>query len=196
MDIKSNKGISLVEVIVTVAIIGIIMAPISLVFITSYTNFINESDKAAAEQFAREVLYGNGITSYGVIGDLERSDAKASDIILEGGTTTSSSISIPYKYLDEHNNEHAIIKKYSLDSGRNILNYSDVSSSGDYFKGEKSTSGKEVKIIDFVAGIKAKGSEINSIKTNAVIIEVSVTVETGKSGPVRLESSYRINVDN
>lgn len=187
MDIKSNKGLSLVEVIVTVAIIGIIMTPISLVFITSYTNFINESDKAAAEQFAREVLYGKGITSYGVIGDLERSDAKPGDVKIVGGAITSSSIIIPCTYG---------IKQYSLDSDKNMLIYSDASGSGDYFKGEKSTSGKEVKIIDFVAGIKVKGSEINSIKTNAEIIEVSVTVETGKSGPVRLESCYRINVDN
>ena len=197
MDIKSNKGISLVEVIVTVAIMAIIIVPVSMVFITSYTNFISESDKTTAEQCAREVLYGKGITSYGVIGDLERSNAKSSEIsVINNDATSSSSITIPYT----DDKGYKGIKEYIFKDG--ILNFKDynTTNSEDFFKDEKS-SNKDINVIGFSAEMKQKGTDIDTdpsketiINTN--IIKITVTVKCGRSGQIKLESSYRINVED
>ena len=190
MDIKSNKGISLVEVIVTVAIMAIIIVPVSMVFITSYTNFISESDKAAAEQCAREVLYGKGINSYGVMGDLERSNASGNRITFEDQSETGKYRTIKIK-------ESADTKKYRFDKDNLVLYYDDGSGNEkDFFYQEFSSNNHQVKVIDFVVEKKSKGSVIDKVEIDTDVIIISTTVSCGENGKVKVESSYRINVED
>lgn len=210
MDIKSKKGATLVEVVAAVAIMAIIMLPISLVFTTAYTNFIGESDKAEAQQCAREVLYGKGINSYGVMGDLERSNATATNdfIKIKDPIDTSNpdkggrSISITevtaagtgqtkiYYYMQDATTLIWKLKyKIIAPDGINVI--SDI----DYFADEKSSNDKEVNVTGFEAAKIAKGTIIDTttgIKTDTDVINITVTVTCGSSGSITLESSYRI----
>ncbi len=86
MIIKAEKGATLTEVIITVALLMIIMAPISLIFVTAYSSYIEENDKAAAQQGAREILYGNSINFHGILGELERSGAASKDVLIDDVT--------------------------------------------------------------------------------------------------------------
>ncbi len=188
MNIKSNKGLTLVEVIVTVAIMGIIIAPISLVFTTAYTNFNGESDKVAAQQGARDILYGKGIDSYGnrsygIMGDLERSSAKANNITIEDiiEPNKGRSISMPGTIIDKTSlKEKAVTKKYSYIDG--VLYYDNDTSNSNPVKyiDQKSSTNKAVIVSDFSAE-----------KIDNKLITISVTVTCG-DGEITLESSYRI----
>jgi len=205
MDMKSKKGVTLVEVVTAVAIMAIILVPVSLVFTTAYSNFTVQSDKVTAQQSARQVLFGKNVNlcgiMNGIMGDLERSDAASSKIdIGDGSTTTASSISIHYK--DDTGKSGT--KKYSLNG--NKLDYSDSNikpsnpssprgGSVDYFNGEKSPNDKEVNVTDFVV------EKVNKItdtptgtdkKTDTDLIRITVTVLCGRSGDITLQSSYRI----
>jgi len=188
MDIKSKKGASLVEVIAAIAIMAIIMVPISLVFTTAYSSFIGQSDKVAAQQSAREVLYGKGMSSYGVMGDLERSNVPSGEITI-GGT----SVLIPFTEV-VGGVEVTGFKKYSFDGS--VLYYEETGKSVvDYFDSETSSNGSEVRVTDFQA------QKVNKVKdpvtgidkeTETDLIQITVTVICGKSGKITLQSSYRI----
>lgn len=193
MDIKSNKGISLVEVIATVAIMAIIMVPISLIFITSYTNFISESDKAVAEQCAREVLYGKGISSYGVMGDLERSSASKNRIKLEDNFETGKYRIIK---ITDSAGSTGTQKIYRFDKDERKLFYDDGSGEKDFFDQESSINNHTIEVIDFVAEYKSKGTVINKAEIDTDVVIISATVLCGKSGNIKVESSYRINVED
>ena len=203
MDIRSEKGLSLVEVVVTVAIMAIIIVPISLVFTTAYTNFTKESDKVAAQQAARDVLYGNNVNSYGVMngimGDLERSDAASSKIHIgdDDSTTTASSISIDYKDAlgDSGTKKYSLIGNKLVYSDSNIKpnNYSMTGEVVDYFNSEKSSNGHDVVVKDFVVEKVKKVTDSAIDKdTDTDIIKITVTVTCGQSGDITLQSSYRI----
>jgi len=211
MDIKSKKGVTLVEVVVAVAIMAIIMVPISLVFNTAYTNFIVESDKVAAQQGAREVLYGKGMNSYGVMGDLERSNATASDDLIKiedpivlGSPNKGRSISIT-EVTDAGNGQ---TKKYYYEFDvaddswklKYKIIYPDGSTSeDDYFANATSSNNRQVKVTGFEVEKKAKGADIDTDPDPAKVtiidkdvIKITVTVACGKSGDITLQSSYRI----
>ncbi|QNU68114.1 prepilin-type N-terminal cleavage/methylation domain-containing protein [Ruminiclostridium herbifermentans] len=202
MNIKSKKGMTLVEVIATVAIMAAIMIPISLIFTTAYSNFITESDKSIAQKSARAVLYGkglygNGLISYGVMGDLQRSNVGSNKIQIgeniNGDSNRGKSISI----LDENN---LPIQTYIFNG--TSLDYIYLDDKGDpvresYFENVTSNK-KEVKVLDFVVEKKIKGKYIDPITNNYIdsdLIIVYVEVECGKSGKIALESSYRIPIE-
>lgn len=202
MNIKCKKGMTLVEVIATVAIMAAIMVPISLIFTTAYSNFITESDKSTAQKSARAVLYGkglygNGLISYGVMGDLQRSNVGGSKIEIgyniNGDTNRGNSISIL-------NNSNSPIKTYKFNGTK--LEYIYINDKGnpvqeDFF--EKDTSDKnEVRVLDFIVEKQKKGTIIDPITKSATdndLIKVYVEVEYGKSGKIALESSYRIPIE-
>jgi prepilin-type N-terminal cleavage/methylation domain-containing protein len=196
MDIRSNKGLTLVEVVVAVAIMAIIIVPISLVFTTAYTSFIDESDKVAAQQGARDVLYGKGINSFGIMGDLERSDA-TSDLIKIGELIDINdpdkggrSIRITETSKDVSGNTISVVKKYSYNGGVLFYDY-DVNDSNqevNFFLKEKSSNGHDVIVRNFLAQkvVKVTGS------TDTDVIKITVTVTCGQSCDITLESSYRI----
>ncbi len=201
MNIKSKKGMTLVEVIATVAIMAVIMVPISLIFTTAYSNFITESDKSTAQKSARAVLYGkglygNGSISYGVMGDLQRSNVSGNKIVIADLFDGNKGRSIVI-YSDDKT------KRYSFKDG--ILYYepdvTDLSKDpepDDNYLNEKSSNDRDVKVLDFIVEKKIKGVDKDPI-TQAVIdndlIEVYVEVECGKSGKIALESSYRIPIE-
>jgi hypothetical protein len=205
MNIKSIKGMTLVEVIATVAIMAAIMIPISLIFTTAYSNFIAESDKSTAQKSARAVLYGkglygNGLISYGVMGDLQRSNVGISNIKIDlldaGNPNKGRSIAIT--------GDDNKTKRYSFIGG--ILYYepdvSDLSKVDpkldDIYLDEKSSNDREVKVLDFIVEKKIKG--IDKDPTTQALLEndlivVYVKVECGQSGKIDLESSYRIPIE-
>lgn len=191
MNIKGKKGVTLVEVVVTVAILAIIIVPISLVFNTAYSSFIGETDKVTAQQSARELLYGKGINSYGIMGDLERSNTTSQAIIVgdvtEDINAIGPSISIKddtgatkvYTYVPDAVLGGKLFYKTITPGG---LTVSDV----DYFDNDKSSNGRDVMVNDFIAE-KIKKDSV----TDTDMIKITVTVACGKSGNITLESSYR-----
>lgn len=51
-----NKGVTLTELMAALAILGIILVPISFVFYTGYNNYFIENDEMTAQQKAKEAL--------------------------------------------------------------------------------------------------------------------------------------------
>lgn len=51
-----KKGLTLVEVITSLAILGIIMTPLTSIFYLGYRNYFVENDRMTAQQTAREVI--------------------------------------------------------------------------------------------------------------------------------------------
>jgi prepilin-type N-terminal cleavage/methylation domain-containing protein len=198
MNIKSKKGVTLIEVIAAVAIMAIIIIPISLVFTTSYMNFIKESDKTEAQKSARAVLYGKGFDSYGVIGDLERSDAISSSITIGDMIDSSSGHSITIIEYSDNGTKIVKTTTYYYDSVNHILkqkisdNTGNPVSDEDYFKGEESTNGNTIEVTDFVVKRVAKGTDVDATTTDADLINITATVTCGQSGGIKLQSSYRI----
>lgn len=199
MNIKSKKGMTLVEVIATVTIMAIIMIPISLIFSTAYSNFITESDKSTAQKSARAVLYGkglydNGLISYGVIGDLQRSNVGGSNIQIVWLDPSNHSKGGREIIITD---DSSVVKTYRFDG--TTLMYSDsvkVPTAEDYFKNETSSNGKFVIVKDFNVLMIEKGENLSTgIKADCDLIKVSVKVECGKSGVIELESSYRIPIE-
>ncbi|HEY5583137.1 MAG TPA: prepilin-type N-terminal cleavage/methylation domain-containing protein [Ruminiclostridium sp.] len=205
MDIKNKKGLTLVEVVVTVAILAIIMIPISLVFTTAYASFIGESDKVTAQQSAREILYGKGINSYGIMGYLERSDATSSSIIIgtELNDVNATGHSISIKDYNVTSTGQTKIYYYEQEAIPNIwkLKYKIIASDGltvlsdvDYFINDKSSNGKTVEVKDFVVE-KVKRTDGTAPATatdkDTDLIKITVTVACGRSGNITLQSSYR-----
>ncbi|EPR09950.1 prepilin-type N-terminal cleavage/methylation domain-containing protein [Ruminiclostridium papyrosolvens] len=183
MNIKSEKGVTLTEVIGAVTILMILMVPLSFIFTTTYDKCVVEADKVAAQQVAREILYGDGINFNGIMGDLEKSNAKigdlhksnskSSEVVIEDIPPDGCSISIPAsngirEYLYDSNVGGGVV----LYNGKRI--------------NDKSSSGKEINITGFTVQPIYK----NDLNDNDQL-RVQVRVLCGKSGIVEVESSYR-----
>ncbi len=148
------------------------MVPLTFIFTTTYAKCVLEADKAAAQEVAREVLYGDGINFNGIIGDLEKSNSKSSEVVVDI-LPNGCSISIPSK---NGNREYL----YEPDSNGGVVKYNGLSIN------EKSSSGKEIEIIDFTLQ-KILKNDFNDHDQ----LRVQVKVSCGKSGIVEVESSYR-----
>ncbi|HEX2926796.1 MAG TPA: hypothetical protein VHP38_11170 [Ruminiclostridium sp.] len=169
MNIKSEKGATLTEVIAAVAILGMLLIPLSYIFITSCTTYMGESDRASAQQAAREILYGNGLNFNGIIGDLEKSGAPM-DCVIVTNDAAGISMSIP---------EHGTVREYTY------LNHTLRCNGTPIY--QDSSTGKQIKINSFtVQRISRSISNDDNDK-----IRVQVEVSCGQSGSVKLESSYR-----
>lgn len=200
MNIKSKKGMTLVEVIATVAIMAVIMVPISLIFTTAYSNFIAESDKSTAQKSARAVLYGkglygNGLISYGVMGDLQRSNASGDKITI--GNLINQNIEYKGHSISISDN-NGLLYRYSLNGTKLEYEYRDSDGNlvtEDYLT-EKSSNEREVKVLDFTVEKIEKGTNVKGKIIDNDLIKVSVEVECGQSGIISLESSYRIPIEN
>ncbi len=173
MNIKSEKGVTLTEVIGAVTILLMLMVPLTFIFTTTYTKCVVEADKVAAQQVAREVLYGDGINFNGIIGDLHKSNSKSSEVVIEDVPPNGCSISIPAK-----NGIREYL--YETDSSGGVIKYN-----GNRIN-EKSSSGKEINITNFTVQPIYK----NDLNDNDQL-RVQVRVSCGKSGIVEVESSYR-----
>lgn len=189
MNIKSNKGVTLVEVMVTVAILAIIIIPVSTIFNTAYSSFIAEADRITAQQGAREVLYGKTLSSYGskygLMGDLERSNATSAGINIddEPGDISISGQSISIR------DSGGSTKKYSFETdldGRKKLFYENSEGKTDYFRDDMSSNNRPVVVKEFTVEKVKRHTE-----TDSDILNISVTVLCGKSGEITLNSTYR-----
>ena len=170
MNFKSEKGVTLTEVIGAFTILLMLMVPLTFIFTTTYSKCVVEADKTAAQQVAREVLYGDGINYDGIIGDLEKSNSLISEVDIP---PNGCSISIPAKngiseYLYEPDSSGGVIKL----NGKRI--------------NEKSSSGKDIKIRGFYLQkiLKDNFNDHDQLR-------VQVRVSCGKSRIVEVESSYR-----
>ena len=146
-------------------------------------------------------LYGKGSVSYGVIGDLQRSNVGASkikiDLLLDvNNPNKGRSIAIT--------GDDGITKRYSFISGvlyyePNVIDLSVIYPQlSDNYLNEKSSNDRDVKVLDFSVEMKKKGIYKDPITQTFIkndLIEVYVVVECGKSGKIALESSYRIPIE-
>lgn len=184
MNIKSSRGVTLVEVIVTIAILAIIVIPVSTIFSTAYSSFIAEADKITAQQSAREILYGKGINSYGVMGDLERSNATVGDVLIDNNSAsmTGQSISITC--------DNGSIMQYSFrmdPGGEQQLFYKAAGGiEENYFENATSSNNNPVIVKSFTVSKKQRLPYMEND-----IIDISVTVLCGRSGDISLQSTYR-----
>ncbi len=170
MNIKSEKGVTLTEVIGAVTILLILMVPLSFIFTTTYDKCVAEADKVAAQQVAREIMYGDGINFNGIIGDLEKSNSISSEVIIND---YGCSISIP-------SNKGSIEYLYDSEDSGGIIKYNGKRIN------DKSSSGKEIKVTGFNLQKILKNSLNDHDK-----LRIQVKVSCGKSGIVEVESSYR-----
>lgn len=170
MNIKSEKGVTLTEVIGAVTILMILMVPLSFIFTTTYDKCVAEADKVAARQVAREIMYGDGINFNGIIGDLEKSNSISSEVIINDD---GCSISIP-------SNKGSIEYLYDSEDSGGIIKYNGKRIN------DKSSSGKEIKVTGFTLQKILKNSLNDHDK-----LRIQVKVSCGKSGNVEVESSYR-----
>jgi prepilin-type N-terminal cleavage/methylation domain-containing protein len=51
-----KKGVTLVEVIAAITILGIILTPLTSIFYMGYKNYFVENDRMTAQQSAKEVI--------------------------------------------------------------------------------------------------------------------------------------------
>ncbi|ACL76738.1 hypothetical protein [Ruminiclostridium cellulolyticum] len=168
MNIKSEKGVTLTEVIGAVTILLMLMVPLTFIFTTTYSKCVVEADKAAAQQVAREVLYGDGINFNGIIGDLEKSNSPISEVVTNG-----CSISIP-------SNTESRDYLYEPDANVGVIKYNGKRIN------DKSSSGKEINVTDFTVQLIYK-KDLNDNDQ----LRVQVRVSCGRSGIVEVESGYR-----
>lgn len=177
MNIKSEKGVTLTEVIGAVTILLMLMVPLTFIFTTTYSKCVVEADKVAAQQVAREILYGDGINFNGIIGDLEKSNAKigteSSDVNIDDTLPARCSISIPAS-------DGNRVYLYDSNVGRGVVLYNGKKIN------EKSSYGKEINIVGFNLQKILK----NDLDDNDQL-RVQVRVSCDKSGNVEVESSYR-----
>lgn len=172
MNIKSEKGTTITEIIAAVAILAMLMIPLSYIFTTSYTKFITESDRAAAQQVAREILYGDGLNFNGIIGDLEKSGLQSDEVNIENLSGNGLRISIPAA-------TGSRIYEYLPDSNGGEFKYNSKKIN------EKSSAGYKIKINDFTV------QKVSENDNNDSQIRVQVKVSCHNSGIVEVESSYR-----
>ncbi len=187
MNLKSNRGVTLVEVIVTIAILAIIVIPVSTIFSTAYSSFIAEADKITAQQSAREILYGKGINSYGVMGDLERSNATVGDVLIDNSAAAMAGRSISITY------DNGEILQYSFrtdsDGELQLLYKNAAGNEENYFGNDKSSNNNPVIVKSFVVSKVNKLTD--DIELDNYVLNISVTVWCGRSGDISLQSTYR-----
>lgn len=168
MNIRSEKGVTLVELITTIAILAIIITPISLVFNMGYSQFFKESDNVIAQESGREILYGNGITSFGIMGDMSRCNNLAT-------TTNGNKISI--------GDVASGLKEYSYDG----INKKLLLNGSNYFF---NTDKQDVNVTSFSAITILPGEIINGNKTDTKVVSVYIEVSYGRSNTVKLSNSF------
>lgn len=170
MNIRCQKGVTLVELVTALAIFAIIITPISMVFNIGYSRFFKESDNVIAQEGARQILYGNGINSNGIMGDLARCNNLA---------TTTSGIGILIG--DDASN----LKSYIFD----YINKKLLLNGVNYFD---NTDKEEVQVTSFSAITIDIGQIIDGNMTDTKVIKVYAEVSYGKSNSIKLSNSYRL----
>ncbi len=79
MICRGRKGLTLVEVMMSLTIMGIILVPISLTFYSGYSNYYYENDDMINIQKTREVMDN-------IISDLRMNESSFTEVTDEGNT--------------------------------------------------------------------------------------------------------------
>lgn len=90
---RSRKGLTLIELIVSLSIMGIILAPISLIFYSGYSNFYYENDDMINIEKSREIMDN-------IITDLRMNESPSIAVSDEGNTLFIKE-DLVYKYSPE-----------------------------------------------------------------------------------------------
>ncbi len=156
-----KKGTSLVELLISIAILGVIMVPISTVLYQGFKNYFVENDMLIATQRAREAMDK-------LIEDIRMNDS--SNISIEdSGKILNIVKGDPIK--------EDLIYELETVGGINVL----LRNTQNVFKPEENIS-----ILEFKAQIQEK-----TVDYDSQIIKVILGIKVGKSDPVTLEGSYR-----
>jgi len=139
--LKGKKGTTLVELISAIAILGIILAPISLIMTRGYSSYLTESDTMLAQDKARELMDS-------IIKDLRENDSTDIDIKLDetGKSYLYIKDGFTYKFTTVPE------KKLTRTNGGNITVYTDITD----FKVSMTTEGYDGNIINIELSVSYK----------------------------------------
>jgi prepilin-type N-terminal cleavage/methylation domain-containing protein len=76
---QRKKGLTLVEMLVALAIMGVLLVPVSMIFYSGYSNYYNENDDMISIQKSREVMDS-------IIEDLRMYENISTTVMDEGST--------------------------------------------------------------------------------------------------------------
>lgn len=177
MRLGNNRGFTLTELIMTIAVLGVIMVPVSLVLIQGYQSYYVESDSMDAQREAREIMYGDGVTSHGIIGVLRENDGSAVNV---------------QDYKDQNGNDTGETNVMSING--NIYTF-DANVTTLQISG--AISGSYGNVTAFKVGIITKGTQDGNGNTyDNNMVNVSVSVKIGRGREITVKSSYGDKTDN
>lgn len=168
MKFMNSKGVTLTELMVSIAIIGVIMAPLSLVFYTGYNNYFIENDTMNTQQNARDAMDGiindfrkfeNFNKKYSASNELIKLVTVANQLDIKCGTQDTQIIT--YYFLNSR-----IMKR--MPDGSEFVFCNDV--------------------VSFTA------EEINTSQHDSNIINIAIQVKTGHGETTTVQNSYRRKV--
>lgn len=142
---KSKKGLSMIEVIVTVVILGVILTPITVMLSSWYKSFFKESDIEMVQMRSNEVMQA-------IMGDL-RVYGDQNSTVQDGGNTLYIKNGLTYTY--------SLADQKLLCSGVDVINNTNLLVI--YFHvSERKPSGYDSSLIDIELKIATqKGEEVD-----------------------------------
>ncbi len=147
---EGEKGFTLIEILITLAIIGIVMLPVSMVFYWGYSNYYFENDDMNTVQRAREAMDA-------IMEDLRRNDSPSVNVI-DGGNTLFINKDLVYTYSAK--DKELLKNGISIFGGENRACVN-------YFKAaEIKPDGYDSNLIDITIKIKVGKSEEITLQNN------------------------------
>jgi|GEM_PF-1896250 len=160
-----NKGMTLVELIAAMTIMGIILTPITGIFYYGYSNYFVENDRMIAQQSAKEVVNK-------IINDLRVYENQFTEIDELEGRFLIIKDSVNFPEGEEIVYEYDEVQNMILRNGKNLL-------------GEELLDEIDVLVNDFyVKETKPEGYDSS-------IINIVVAVQKGKSDELSVEGVFR-----
>ena len=157
----SKKGMTLVELIAAMTILGIILTPLAGIFYFGYRNYFVENDRMTAQQSAKEVI--NKIINDLRVHENQFTHIDANNSLKIKDSDNFSGNEIVYLFDEEH--------KVILRNGINLLDSSDI-------------------FVTNFSAEEVEASEEES-EYDSKLIKIVVTVQKGKSDETSIEGVYR-----
>lgn len=156
-----NKGMTLVELIAAMTILGIILTPLTGIFYFGYRNYFVENDRMTAQQSAKEVINK-------IVNDLRVHENQFTQIGADNSLRIKDSDYFPeneivYMFDEEH--------KAILRNGVSLIESNDIF------------------ILNFT--IEEIQSSDEELEYDSNLIKIAVTVQKGKSDEISIEGVYR-----
>jgi prepilin-type N-terminal cleavage/methylation domain-containing protein len=163
LKLKNNRGITLTEMLVAIAIMCMIATPISFILLQGYRNFSEDNGTMTAQGAARSAIDG-------ILNDLRKNDNKSVSVSTEqsaGGTIEILHINDSLQYT------YSTIDKKLLKNGTSIFQ-----------------EDEGVELVDFyIKEVRPEDRAVEGYDSSLIDIRVSVKVRLGQA--VTLEDSYR-----